>query len=230
MRRLLLIIVVIALLGFSSCQKETEHVAPAIYDRDSVSMMVSYGVNTLISDSGVIKYRIVTERWDVNTVKSVPRWTFEKGIFLEQFDEKFHVGACITADTAWYYDQKRLWELRGRVFVRNNAGAVFRSEELFWDQNKHILYSNKFSRITTSERHLQGTRFESDEYMTSYTVTNSKGSLPAGDLSGESTPASTPGDTATAAPPVRPAATPTAAKPKLPAQPKQPVQPKSAHP
>ena len=61
-----------------SCDEAQEHTAPAIYDRDSVSMMVSYGVNTLISDSGVIKYKIVTERWDVNMIKQPSRWTFEK--------------------------------------------------------------------------------------------------------------------------------------------------------
>ena len=73
----------------NACEEQHEHTAPAVNDRDSASMMVSYGVNTLISDSGVIKYRIVTERWDVNTIKNPTRWTFEKGIFLEQFDEQF---------------------------------------------------------------------------------------------------------------------------------------------
>ena len=52
-----------------SCSKTNEHTAPAIHDRDSVSMMISYGVNTLVSDSGVIKYRIVSECWDINTIK-----------------------------------------------------------------------------------------------------------------------------------------------------------------
>ena len=45
----------------ASCDERKEHIASAIRDRDSVSMMTSYGVNTLISDSGVIKYRIVAE-------------------------------------------------------------------------------------------------------------------------------------------------------------------------
>ena len=58
---------------FTACDEAQEHTAAAIYDRDSVSMMVSYGVNTLISDSGVIKYKIVTERWDVNVVKQPSR-------------------------------------------------------------------------------------------------------------------------------------------------------------
>ena len=74
-----------------SCEDRKEHIAAAIYDRDSVAMMTSYGVNTLISDSGVIKYRIVTERWEVNQARNPSRWIFDKGLFLEQFDEKFHV-------------------------------------------------------------------------------------------------------------------------------------------
>ena len=124
---------------FTSCEDAQEHTAPPIYDRDSVSMMVSYGVNTLISDSGVIKYKIVTERWDVNIIKQPTRWTFEKGVFFEQFDQNFHVEAYVQADTAWYYDQQKLWHLRGRVRIRNVNGLVYQSEELFWDGLKHEL-------------------------------------------------------------------------------------------
>ena len=36
------------------------------------------------------------------------RWTFIKGIFLEQFDEQFHVQLYVQADTAWYYNQQTL--------------------------------------------------------------------------------------------------------------------------
>jgi len=167
------------------CNEAKEHTAPAIYDRDSVSMMTSYGVNTLISDSGVIKYRIVTERWDVNTVKNPSRWTFEKGVFFEQFDEKFHVEAYIQADTAWYYDQKKLWHLRGRVRIRNINGLIYESEELFWDGITHEIYSYAFSKVTTPERNMEGTYFLSDEHMRHYTVSNSKGSFTREDMTGE---------------------------------------------
>ena len=168
-----------------ACSEQQSHTAPAVHDRDSASMMVSYGVNTLISDSGVIKYRIVTERWDVNTVKNPPRWTFEKGIFMEQFDPQFHIEGYIQADSAWYYDQQKLWELRGRVYIRNVNGLVFRSEELFWDGIRHEFYSHKFSRVVTPERTMEGTYFRSDEHMAHYEVTNSVGSFQAADMEPE---------------------------------------------
>ena len=203
----LILVLLLAVLG--SCEDRKEHTAPAIRERDSVSMMTSYGVNTLISDSGVIKYKIVTERWDVNTVKQPTRWTFERGIFLEQFDEQFHVEAYINADTAWYYDQLKLWELRGRVHIRNVNGLVFDSEELFWDGIKHEFYSYKFSKVVTPERTMQGTYFRSDEHMAHYEITNSVGSFMAEDIDGSqsSDTAQQQKDSTQVAPPVRQAAT-----------------------
>jgi hypothetical protein len=169
-----------------SCKEQKEHTAPGISPRDSVAMMISYGVNTLISDSGVIKYRIVAERWEVNTNRNPSRWIFDKGVFLEQFDEKFHVQSYIQADTAYYFDQQRLWELRGRVSILTKDGVRFHSEQLYWDENKHELYSHVFSHLETPERTLQGSYFVSDEKMTRYFVSNSKGSFVKGDLEGES--------------------------------------------
>ena len=144
--------------------------------------MTSYGVNTLISDSGLIKYRIVTESWEVNQAKNPSRWIFLNGLFLEQFDEKFHVEAYIQCDTAYYFDQLKLWELRGRVRIRTIDGLRFASEELFWDQNKHELYSNRFSRLVTPDREMQGAYFRSDERMTHYMISNSKGSFVKGEM------------------------------------------------
>ena len=180
----IIIICVLLALFVSACQEAVEHTAPAIRDRDSASVMTSWGVNTLISDSGVIKYRIVTERWDVNAVKHPSRWTFDKGLFLEQFDEKFHIQAYIQCDTAYYYDQLHLWELRTRVRVRTKEGLRFTSEQLFWDESRHELYSYVFSRLVTPERTLQGSFFRSDERMTHYLVTNSRGSFQSTDFGG----------------------------------------------
>ena len=181
-----LFIFVISTLFFTSCEEQVEHTAAAIREKDSVAVMTSYGVNTLISDSGVIKYRIVTEQWEINQNKQPSRWTFIKGVFLEQFDEKFHVNSYIQADTAYYFDQQRLWELRGRVRILTKDGLRFWSEQLYWDETNHELYSHVFSRLVTPERTLEGSYFRSDERMTKYYVSNTKGSFEKGDLEGSS--------------------------------------------
>ena len=189
----------------AACQNPVEHTAPAIHNRDSVAMMTSYGVNTLISDSGVIKYRIVTERWEVNTNRVPSRWIFDKGMLLEQFDEKFHINSYIQCDTAYYFDQERVWKLYGRVRILTKDGLRFTSEQLTWDENKHELSSNVFSKLITPERTLQGSYFWSDERMTRYFVSNSKGSFEKGDFGGGGSSSSASSSDSTSAPMRQPA-------------------------
>ncbi|WP_410524360.1 LPS export ABC transporter periplasmic protein LptC [Prevotella sp. AGR2160] len=193
-------------LFLTGCQEQKEHIAPAIHDRDSVDVMTSYGVNTLVSDSGVIKYRIVAERWTVNEVKNPSRWSFEKGIFMEAFDENFHVYSYVQADTAYYYDQRKLWNLRGRVRILTKDGLRFASNEIFWDMNSHEIYSFSFSRLVTPDRTLQGTYFKSDEQMTKYVVSNTRGSFSRSDF--EDAGGSQPAPSDTAAGMMRPRMTP----------------------
>jgi LPS export ABC transporter protein LptC len=183
---ILLVLFASSIIVLASCEDRKEHIAPAIYEEDSTSMMISYGVNTLISDSGVMKYRIVAEEWEINTVKNPSRWIFNKGLFMEQFDEKFHVEAYVQADTAFYYDQIRIWELRNNVRIRTTDGLRFSSNELFWDQQKREFYSHMPSTLITPERTMHGTYFRSDEQMTRYLVTNSKGSFESADFSKDS--------------------------------------------
>ena len=59
-------------------------------------------VTTLVSDSGVTRYRINTEEWLVFDRKNPPYWAFEKGVYLEKFDSIFQVEASIKADTAYF--------------------------------------------------------------------------------------------------------------------------------
>ena len=198
MRKLLYILGIIV--AVCSCNQPQEHTAPAVRDRDSVPMMVSYGVNTMISDSGVMKYRIISERWEVNENVQPPRWIFRRGLFLEQFDEKLHIEAYIQSDTAYYLTQQQLWHLIGNVRVRTVSGLRFTSEELYWDQNIHELYSYKFSRVVTPEREMQGTYFRSNEGMTRYVVSNSKGSFIKDDVTKKDEQQPAGGDTATAVP------------------------------
>lgn len=163
-----------------SCSEEKKATAPAIDEKDSLPFMQAKGISNLISDSGIIRYKIIAENWNIYTTTTPPKWTFPKGLLLEKFDTTFHVEWFVQADTAYCYNQK-LWELRGRVVVRNVEGTVFKTEELFWDMSDHEVYSNQYVRIITPEREVEGTRFRSNEQMTRYTFYNSKGSLPFND-------------------------------------------------
>ena len=65
-------------------------------------------------------------------------------------------------------------------------GTEFSSEELFWDMDRHEMYSNLFMTIRTPEKLLQGYNFRSNEQMTRYHIQNSNAEMPfGGDSSSE---------------------------------------------
>ena len=48
-----------------SCSGKNKNLAAAITERDSLPSMKSLGVTTLISDSGITRYKIIAEEWTV---------------------------------------------------------------------------------------------------------------------------------------------------------------------
>ena len=100
---------IVMLLSFSSCGGKKNTLGDAITERDSLPVMNTLGVTTLISDSGVTRYRVNTEEWTVYDRKKPSYWAFEKGVYLEQFDSIFNIEASIKADTAYYYDKQKLY-------------------------------------------------------------------------------------------------------------------------
>jgi len=161
----------------AGCESAKPPIAPAVNLRDSVPIMTTYGVSKLISDSGVIRYKIVAEEWKVYDRTTPNKQTFMQGLILQQFDEKFHIQMYITADTAYWYDDY-LWELRGRVCLWNSEGTIFNSEILFWDSNRHEFYSNVYSHLVSPLREVSGYSFHSNEQMTRYEINVTQASFP----------------------------------------------------
>ena len=50
---------------FPACSGGEKNLAEAITERDSLPSMKTLGVTTLISDSGITRYKIITEEWEI---------------------------------------------------------------------------------------------------------------------------------------------------------------------
>lgn len=162
---------------FPACSGDNKNLAEAITERDSLPTMKTLGVTTLISDSGITRYKIITEEWEIYDKKNPPYWAFEKGVYLEKFDSLFHIDASIKADTAYYYEKKKLWELRSNVHIRNLQGDKFDTQLLFWDEAKEQIYSDKPIRIEQADKSIINGQygFKSNQQLTEYEIYNSGG-------------------------------------------------------
>ena len=163
---------------FSACSKKKHPVTDAITNRDSVPIMVTREVSTYISDSGVVRYKIIADEWKVFDRLDPSRWTFEEGVYLEKYDNNLNIEATILADTAYYYDKQELWELRGNVHIENIEDEQFDTQLLFWNQKSKQVYSDQYIRIRQQKRIITGMGFTSNQDFTNYTIKQTQGIFP----------------------------------------------------
>ena len=161
---------VVMLFFYSACTNKSKDLVNIKFDPEVIPSMNTDSVITLISDSGITRYKLEAENWQVFDKAKEPYWYFPKGIYLERFDSLFQVEAKILADSAWNYTDKRLWRLKGNVDIRNMEGEMFLSDELFWDQKAGRVYSDKYIEIKRGETELKGYGFESNQEMTEYRI------------------------------------------------------------
>ena len=167
-------IAVVVPLFVISC-KGTEGEYGTIDNRDSLAVMSTYGVNTVISDSGRISYRVEAEEWLIFDRRKPPFWAFEKGVYLEKFDDSLRVEATIVCDTAYYYSEEKLWKLIGNVDIRNPKNERFFTDIMYWDQEKEEIYSDAYIKIEQEDQTTEGIGFSSNQNMTRWEIKNTKG-------------------------------------------------------
>lgn len=165
------------LLCATACTEERK-VDSSKIDPKNMPTMSTKNVATFISDSGVVQYKIVAPMWKVYEEVDTPYWFFPEGIYLQKYDRNFKVVATVAADSAIFYSKLKIWRLDGRVEMTKAPKDLFQTPQLFWDQNKHRLYSDSFIHIENETHVLEGQGFESDERLTQYRIIKPQGIFP----------------------------------------------------
>lgn len=176
-RRRLLLLALPALL-LAGCREEKKVDVAAGLNPARMATMSTRNISTLISDSGVIQYKIVAPLWKVYDEVDTPYWEFPEGLYLQKYDPYFHVIATVAADSARYFKNQRLWRLDGHVEMTKVPKELFLSERLFWDQRNGRIYSDTFIHIENATHVLEGTGFVSNEKLTNYRILNPEGIFP----------------------------------------------------
>lgn len=177
LRHLLPLAFVLLILSVA-CREEKKVDVAAGLNPAKMATMTTKNISTLISDSGVIQYKIVAPLWQVFDEVDTPYWFFPKGLFLQKYDPYFQVIATVAADSARYFKNQRLWRLEGHVEMTKMPKDLFLSERVFWDQRQGRIYSDTFIHIENATHVLEGTGFVSNENLTQYRILNPEGIFP----------------------------------------------------
>lgn len=169
----------ILLLGVVGGCKEDDPVGRTRLVAKDMPTLLTRNVETLISDSGITRFRMKAPTWYIYEEVEAPYWRFPDGLYLEKFNPLFQKEATVTADSAHYFKNEQLWRLDGNVNISNTMGERFLTNQLYWSQRDHTVYSDSFIHIERRDRTLEGYGFNSNEQMTRYTIRQVQGIFPA---------------------------------------------------
>lgn len=163
---------------FWSCREEQKVDISHSLDSSVMPSMSTRNISTLISDSGITQYKIISPLWNIYDEADTPFWYFPEGLYLQKFDKDYNVIATVAADSARYFKNQRLWKLEGEVEMTKFPDELFLSPRLYWDQRKQQLYSDTFIHIENSTHTIEGTGFVSDENLSNYRILHPNGIFP----------------------------------------------------
>lgn len=171
---------------FSACREEKKDIVSTVFNPDSSYTMRTTDVVSLISDSGITRYKLITKEWLYYSKAADPFFHFPNGIHIEQFDSLFQTETTIKADTAYYYEKREFIKLAGHVDITNIQEERFETELLYWDQKEGKFYSDKFIKITQPGRITTGIGFEANQGMTKHKIFNIQGQYEYDETSNDS--------------------------------------------
>ena len=169
------VVVVFLLLG--ACKKTSPEHIDINLEEYEIPKIYSLDVSTVISDSGITRYRINTPQWDVYDDEIQPYWEFPYGVHFERFDEELSVDANIHCEYAKFLEKENCG-IKRDVRATNIEGELFETEQLFWNQQTEKVYSDSTIKITQENYIIIGKGFESNQSMTKYQVQQTQGVIP----------------------------------------------------
>ena len=166
---------IVVLIFHSSCKGDSAKTLIAIECSDSIAVMPTFDVNTIVSDSGRISYKIIADEWRIFDKRNPPHWAFEKGVYLEKYDREMNIEATVKCDTAYYYNEQKLWKLIGNVDIKNVKDERFYTPLMYWDQENERIYSDAYIKIEQSDQVTEGIGFSANQNLTLWQINNTKG-------------------------------------------------------
>jgi LPS export ABC transporter protein LptC len=149
-----------------SCENDLNKIKEISAKFASLPVDTTKGVEAIYSDSAIIKGTLKTPLM-INYTGAKSYRVMPRGIKVTFFDHYSKESGNIVADSAVYHD--KLIEFYRNVVATSVKGETFKSQELIWDQEKKIIYSNRPVEMTNKMGDVMNTiNFKSDDNLSTH--------------------------------------------------------------
>lgn len=165
-----------------ACTKEEVVTSDRVYTLEDVDIDRTLNPVIRYSDSAVVRVVVTGPVLLSYTDRNEERKEFTEGIAVDFFDEYGNLSSRLTAKYAIQYDREAKVVVRDSVVWRSVDDQMLESSELIWDERSEMVYTNKFSVITTPTDTIFTQYFEADQNFSEITMTSTDGAIIVEDI------------------------------------------------
>lgn len=164
-------------ISFFSCGNNIKEVQDFLADKN-LPIGIAKNINSIHTDSGRIKTRLRAPLLNDFSNRTVhPYQEFPEGIEITHFDE-LGDSITLTANYTISYSKTAISEVKENVVVINHKdNTKLYTDQLFWDQNTHYIYTEKAFKLITKTDTINGKGFESNEDLSKVTMKDISGTI-----------------------------------------------------
>jgi len=160
----------------ASCEKNDLKKVASFTGKDTIPSQIATDVTIIYSDSAKVKARLTAPKM-IQYITGDEAVEMPIGLNVLFYNDSLQPNSSLRADYGIRYPNKYLVKVTGNVVVSNTKGDTLHTEELFWDENRNIIYSNTFVKVREPDKIILAEGFTSDVTFLHYTFKKVKGTF-----------------------------------------------------
>ena len=172
-----LLFLLFSVITLTSCENDLEAVN-ALFTKDQVKIEAAKEVQLLYSDSAVVRVRVSGPKMLRYVDHTQPKEEFPEGILIEFLRAgSSQAQGKLTANYAIRLENQHKVIVREDVVWTSGKGEELRTEELIWDDQRKMVHTNRFVKITKPDEEFYGFGFEADQDFNHWKIFNPTGKM-----------------------------------------------------
>ena len=162
----------------TGCENDIERIN-MITDETEAPTIQGTNIRVIYSDSAKVKVQVLAPVYKQYPTAERPYMEFVDGLEVYFYDDSATIESEIRADYTIYYMEERLWHATGNVEAKNLlSGDALYTDELFWDENQELIYSDSYTRVISEDNILYGKKgFRSHQNLSNWQLIGSSGTI-----------------------------------------------------
>jgi LPS export ABC transporter protein LptC len=157
-----------AALSFFGCEEKTLPSVISTVDSRTLPQQESWNSTIVVSDSGRISAIIVAGYIRMSELSRQTQMS--QGVNVRFFNREGQQTSVLTSDSGNVDEASNNLDARKNVVVISSDSSRMTTEQLFWDNQRQLIYTPEYVQIKTVKEIMQGHGFESDQSLKHYRV------------------------------------------------------------